>query len=141
MAELAPDRIWLHQLADLLKWYEDNFCAVGVQDPLDNFVKFTPERFPHLIKLRKKGSEKEVDNPQKQVIAIRSGLKNNGDFGGYDTERAQTFPWLKCAIERPTKILELTAQPLIGREKSGDVLYVKEFHKDFIVPRPQKRKF
>lgn len=127
VAEIAPNRIWLHELCDLLAWYEANLCSVGARDPRDYFVKFTPERFPHLIKLRRKGSNKEVKTPQKQVIAIRNGLKTNIDFGGYDCERAQTFPWILPAILRPTKILELTAQPLIGEEKAGDVLYVKEF--------------
>jgi hypothetical protein len=127
VAEIAPNRIWLHELVDLLSWYEANLCAVGARDPRDSFVKFSPDRFPHLIKLRRKGSEQEVNKPQKQVIAIRNGEKSNADFGGYDCERAQTFPWIPPAILRPTKILELIAQPLIGEERSGDILYVKEF--------------
>lgn len=127
MAENAPNRIWLHELSELLTWYEENLCAVGARDPRDHFVKFSPERFPHLIKLRRKGSTKEVKNPLKQVNAIRDKKKGNADFGGYECERAQTFPWILPAIQRPTKILELVAQSLIGDEKAGDVLYVKEF--------------
>jgi hypothetical protein len=127
VAEIAPNRIWLHELSELLAWYEDNLCAVGARDPRDYFVKFTPERFPHLIKLRRKGSNKEVNHPLRQVTAIRNGQKGNADFGGYECERAQTFPWILPAIMRPTKILQLIAQPLIGGEKSGDMLYVKEF--------------
>ena len=128
MAEDAPNRIWLHQLIDLLAWYEANLGAVGARDPQGNFVMFSPDRFPHLIKLKRKGSKKGVNRPQKQVIAIRNGTKTNADFGGYECERAQTFPWIIPAIERPTKILELIAQPLIGEEKVGDILYVKEFN-------------
>jgi hypothetical protein len=127
VAETAPDRIWLHQLIELLAWYEANLCAVGVRDPLDNFVKFTPERLPHLIKLKRKDSNKEVKHPLKQVNAIRSGAKTNADFGGYDAERAQTIPWIIPAIKNPTKIFELISQPLTGPEKSGDTIFLKEF--------------
>ncbi len=127
MAERAPDRIWLHELHDLLAWHEANLCANGIRDPRNFFVRFSPEHFPHLIKLLRKGSEKEVNSPQKQVNAIRAGTKTNADYGGYDGERAHALPWIVATIQRPTKILELSAQPLIGTPKAGDTIYIKEF--------------
>jgi hypothetical protein len=136
LAECPPDRIWLHDLRAMLEWYEQNLCGVELKDPRDHIVRFSIERFPHAIKLLQKNSTREVNNPGKQALAIKAGNKTNVDFGGYDTERAQTFPWVIPIIQRPTKILELRAQPLVGPEKAGDTLYVKEFH-----PTGRKYKF
>lgn len=126
--ECPPDRIWLYQLCDLLAWYEQNLCAVQLEDPRHQFVKFGIERFPHSIHLLKRNSRKEIDQPQKQALAIKNGTKTNADFGGYDAERAQTLPWIVPAILRPTRILKLIGQQLVGEEKAGDTIYVKEFH-------------
>lgn len=125
--EVAPDRIWLHQLCDLLAWYETNLCSKTLVDPRGCRVSFSIERFAHSIKLLNKSSRREVDNPKKQAQAIKEGRKTNADFGGYSTERAQTLTWIEPTILRPSRILELTAQPLIGPQKPGDTLYVKEF--------------
>lgn len=129
MAEYPPGRLWLHELREMLAWFENNLCENAIRDPRDHFVKFSPERFPHLIKLSKKNSDKLVRQPQKLVQAIRSGKKTNADFGGYDEERSQTLTWITPTILRPTKILELIAQPLVGDPKAGDTLYVKEFER------------
>lgn len=126
MPDRPPTRIWLHELSELLAWYEENLCAHQIRDPRNHFVKFSIERFPHLIKLLRKNG-KEVNEPQKQVKAIKEGRKVNADFGGYDEHRAQTLPWIRPTIETPTKIMELGAQPLIGDPKAGDTLYIKEF--------------
>jgi hypothetical protein len=128
--ETAPERIWLHQLRDMLEWYERNICAVEMRDPRGHVVRFSPERFPHLIKLLQKDSTREVNNPGKQVNAIRSGAKENRDFGGYEAERFQTLTWTAAIIARPTRILELMAPPLVGKPKAGDTIYVKEFRGD-----------
>jgi hypothetical protein len=127
LIEEAPNRIWLHELSEILNWYEQNLCAHKLTDPRGHSVGFSLERFPHLIKLLNKNSTREVEKPQKQALAIRDGRKNNRDFGGYDAERVQTLSWISAMILRPTRILELTAQPLVGQEKPGDTLYVKEF--------------
>jgi hypothetical protein len=128
IVEAPPRRIWLHELCELLEWYERNLCAAELRDPRGHVVKFGIERFPHLIKLYRKGSQELVPRPTKQALAIKAKTKGNNDFGGYDTERAQTLPWVVPVILRPTRILELMSQPLTGEEKSGDTLYVKEFH-------------
>jgi len=120
----------------MLEWYEVNLCAVELKDPRGHIVRFSVERFPHAIKLLQKNSTKEVNSPKKQALAIKAGTKTNADFGGYDTERAQTLSWAIPIIQRPTKILELRAQPLIGVPKAGDTLYVKEFS-----PTGRKYKF
>jgi hypothetical protein len=128
MADAAPHRIWLHELRELLEWYETNLVAVGARDCIGNFVMFTPDRFPHFIKLCSKNNPaKEVKKPQKEVIAIREGRKTNADYGGYHSERAQTMPWVIPAITAATKIMRLVAQPLVGEEKTGDLVYLKEF--------------
>jgi hypothetical protein len=136
LAERPPDRIWHHDLRAMLEWYEQNLCNVKLVDPRGHTVRFSIERFPHSIKLLRKNSTLEVNNPKKQALAIRAGAKTNADFGGYDTERVQTFPWVIPIIQRPTKIFELRAQPLIGPDKAGDTLYVKEFD-----PTGRKYKF
>jgi hypothetical protein len=34
---------------------------------------------------------------------------------------------MEAIICRPTRILELIAQPLVGQKKTGDTLYIKQF--------------
>jgi hypothetical protein len=126
-AEAPPSKLWKYELADLLQWYEENLCHPELRDPRGFRIHFGPERFPHLIKLLKKGSSKEVEKPDKQTKAIRSKLKVYADYGGYDTERAQTLPWIIPMILRPTMILEVIEKTLW--EKPGDTVYVKEFAK------------
>jgi hypothetical protein len=126
--ERPPQRIWLHDLREILAWYEQNLCAVELRDPQDHVVRFSLERFPHFIKLEPKGGG-ELKKPRKQVEAIKSSTKSNADFGGYSADRVQTLPWVTAIIARPTKILELASQPLIGDKKAGDTLYVKEFQR------------
>jgi hypothetical protein len=125
--ERPPQKLWMHELYDMLCWYENNLCAAQLVDPRGAQHMFSPERFPHMIKLLKFNSEKEVDNPQQVVMAIRNREKRNSDFGGYDTERAQTLPWIIPTILRPTAILEVVERTLW--EKPGDTLYLKEFEK------------
>jgi hypothetical protein len=122
-AEAPPNRIWLHELAEMLAWYEKTLCEAELRDPRGHRVKFAPERFPHLIKLLKKGSKNEVENPQRVVNEIRSGLKKNADFGGYHAERFQGLSWMSAIIQRPTRILEVSTL----LKKPGDTLYLKEF--------------
>ena len=124
--EAAPNRIWLHELHELLAWYETNLCDVDLIDPRGHKVSFSLEHFPHLIKLLQKGSDREVNKPRKQAQAIKARTKGNVDFGGYETERAQTLPCIAAIILRPTKIMELITQPLAA-QKAGETLYVKEF--------------
>jgi hypothetical protein len=126
--ERPPQRIWLHELRDILAWYEQNLCAVELRDPRGHIVRFSLERFPHFIKLEPKAG-KALRKAQKHVSEIKDGSKCNADFGGYSEERVQTLPWIIPIIARPTKILELAAQPLIGDKKAGDTLYVKEFQR------------
>ena len=125
--EVAPARIWLHDLREMLAWYEKNLCEPEFLDPRGHRVQVTPERFPHCIQLLQKNSTFEVNNPQKHVLAIKEGTASNEDFGGYDTERAQTLGWIPYVIQRPSRILELITQPLIGKKKAGDTLYIKRF--------------
>lgn len=124
-AEVPPAKIWLHDLREMLAWYEQNLCKANFRDPRGHKVAFSPEHFPHLIKLCQKGSGREVNKPQKVVTQIRDGAKRNCDFGGYHPERFHSLSWMVAIIERPTKILESTTL----FDKSGDTLYVKEFEK------------
>jgi hypothetical protein len=126
--EAAPARIWLHDLREMLKWYEDNLCGAEFTDPREDQVKFPIERFLHFIKLRQKGSLREITkDAQKHIEAIRSGTKTLADYHDYELYRVQTFPQLSATVLRPTKILELIAQPLLGPKRKGDTLYVKQF--------------
>ena len=127
VVESAPERLWLHDLREILAWYEQNICAVEFRDPRGHQVKFSSDRFPHLIKLLQRGSDLEVVNPQKHVLAIKTGAKAYQDYGGYDEERVQTLSWTPAIILRPTRILELVAQPLVGPKKAGDTVYIKQF--------------
>jgi hypothetical protein len=80
-----------------------------------------------MIKLLQKDSPFEVNNPQRQIEDIRSGRKANADYGGYQTYRFQRFTSLHAIIARPDQILEMIAQPIIGKKRSGDTLYIKQF--------------
>jgi hypothetical protein len=122
-----PAKLWKPDLRDILFRYEENLCNADLIDPRGMRVKFAPERFPHLIKLMDAASGQEVRKPQKEVEAIRNGLKGNADFGGYDIERAKTLPWILPLISEPSSILEV-AEPTLW-EKPGDTLIVKEFEK------------
>ena len=123
--EALHPRIWLHDLREMLLWYEQNICEAEFRDLRGQQVKFTIERFPHLIKLLQKDSTLEVTNPQKHVRAIKDGMKNIRDYGGYQPYRFQRFTSLHAIISRPTKIFELIAQRLAGRV--GNTIYVKQF--------------
>jgi hypothetical protein len=122
-----PNRLWKHQLPEMLAWYKENLCDVDLRDPRDNRLIFSLERFPHMIKLLRRGSDLEVERPQKVIRAIMEGTKSNGDFGGYDEERAQTLTWIPLIISEPSMILEVVEKTLW--EKPGDTIYVKEFDK------------
>lgn len=132
MSEQAPERIWLHDLREMLLWYEEHLCVPVFLDFRQRRVQFRSESFPHLIKLLQKDSKREVNNPQKHVSDIRDRIKTNADYGGYQTYRFQRFTALSLLITRPDFVLEMVAQPMIGKKRSGDTLYVKEFRN---VPR------
>jgi hypothetical protein len=125
--EKPPSKLWLHELSDLLGWYQQNLCAAHLEDPRGHVLVFSLERFPHLIKLLRKDSDNEVSEPQKHVARIRSGQSRNGDYGGYDQERAQTLSWIPAMIARPTMIVEVVERTLW--EKPGDTVYLKQFNK------------
>jgi hypothetical protein len=122
-----PAKLWKPDLQDILEWYEQHLCGMDLFDPRGIRVRFAPERFPHLIKLLDASSGQEVRKPQKEVEAIRQGLKRNADFGGYDVERAKTLPWIPLVVAEPSSILEV-AEPSLWA-KPGDTLLVKEFEK------------
>jgi len=122
-----PQKLWKHELADIFAWYQTNLCEAELYDPRGHRLIFAPERFPHMIKLLIKGSDREVNAPQDVVKAIQNGTRGNADFGGYDAERAQTLTWIPQIIQQPSMILEVTEKTLW--EKPGDTLYVKEFEK------------
>lgn len=123
-----PQRLWKHQLPELLDWYLRNLCEVELRDPRGKQLIFSPERFPHMIKLLRFGSTSEVNHPQKIVRAILEGTKSNPDFGGYDTERAQTLTWIPSIVREPSMILEVVEKTIW--EKPGDTIFVKEFDKN-----------
>jgi hypothetical protein len=126
--ETAPARIWLYELRDMLKWYEENICSVEFLDPRGHQVKFPVERFLHLIKLQEKGTRVEItDDIQKHIEAIRGGCNTLADYHGCELYRFQTFPQLEATVRRPTKILELIARSLVGPKRTGDTLYIKQF--------------
>jgi hypothetical protein len=122
-----PQKLWKHELCDILAWYEHNLCGVDLRDPRGKRVSFSSDRLPHLVKLLNKESGKEAKGAQKIVEAIRRGEKTNQDFGGYDAERAQTLTWIPLLIVEPTLILEVVERTIW--EKPGDTLLVKEFNK------------
>lgn len=127
-APRPPRKLWKPELRDILEWYEENLCKADLVDPRGMRVRFAAERFPHLVKLLDPISKREVRRPQNVVEAIRSGVKGNADFGGYDTERAKTLPWIPLLVTEPSQILEVI-EPTLW-EKPGDTLIVKEFDKE-----------
>jgi hypothetical protein len=126
-ASRPPQQLWKTQIEDILAWYEENLCGVELYDPRGKRIKFSPERFPHFIKLLDPVTRKDVSRPQKEVEAIRLGKKGNADYGGYDGERARTLPWIPSIVQEPSQILEVAEPSFWG--KPGDTLIVKEFVK------------
>lgn len=126
-ASRPPQKLWKPQIEDILAWYEENLCGVVLYDPRGKRIKFSPERFPHFIKLLDRATGLDVRRPQEEVDAIRAGRKGNADYGGFDVERARTLPWIPSTIQAPSQILEVAEPSLWG--KPGDTLIVKEFDK------------
>ena len=122
--ERPPARLPKLTLPNLLNWYIKNLCEPEFYDPRGYRVLFTPERFPHLIKLRKR-SGIDVNEPSKAVSKILAGRLTDSDFGGYDAERASGLSWIAPIVLRPSKVMEVSG--LFG--KAGDTLLVKEFQK------------
>ncbi len=127
LVEAIHPRILLHELRDMLHWYEEQICSATFVDPRGHRVQFRPEQFPHLIKLLQKGSQREVNNPQQHILDIKNGRKANADYGGYQPYRFQRLTSIHAIIARPDEILELIARPIVGKKRSGDTLYIKEF--------------
>jgi hypothetical protein len=123
--ECPPVRLPRCSLSELLDWYIKNLCDAEILDPRGYRVLFTPERFPHLIKLVKK-SGKPVSKPAKVVKQILNGELCEADFGGFDQERAFGLTWIRPIIERPTKIIAASGELF---DKAGDTLLVKQFKK------------
>jgi len=123
MAERPPPRIRIQGLANLLRWYERNLCETELIDRRGHRVKFAPERFPYLIKLRNREGGK-LSNPKWHVERIRAGELTDRDFGGFEAERAETLSWLPPMILRHTLIARNSHRVI-----PGDELYVKEFDK------------
>jgi len=111
----------------MLLWYEQNLCAPVFNDFRGHRVQFRPESFAHLIKLFQKGATIEITKPQKHIERIRNGQSTNAGFGGYEAYRFQRFRSLPLIIARPNVVLELIAQPVVGKRRTGDTLYIKEF--------------
>jgi hypothetical protein len=86
-------------------------------------VLFTPERFAHLISLKKPGGG-DVTEGQKEANKIRARQKTNADYGGFEQERAQTLTWIENIIAQPTII---QVRSLLPRTHPGTDLYYKEF--------------
>ena len=125
--EEAPRSLWIHDIAEMLEWFELNLCGKEIRDPRGHRINFSIEHFCHSVKLLKKNSDREVDEPKKQALAIKAGKKGNQDFNGYDEERVRTLGWTAVTIQRPTRILESVSQLLLGKRRAGDTLYIKEF--------------
>jgi hypothetical protein len=127
VSEKAPECIWLHDLREMLLWYKAHLCAPNFLDFRGHRVQFRDESFPHLIKLLQKDSTREVKNPQKHILEIQNGTATNADYGGYQAYRFRRFTALPMIIERPDSVLELTGQRMVGKKRSGDTLYIKQF--------------
>lgn len=121
--EKPVPKLQIYDLLDLLEWWESNLCGQQFIDPRGWEIRFSVERFPHFIKLLKE-SGRDVDRPQNEIEDIKKKIKSNGDYGGYQQERAATLSWLPQMIKRPTFIVENA-----GLFRGGDTLYIKEFDK------------
>jgi hypothetical protein len=121
--EIPPSKLLITDLAELLKWFEENLCGKCFRDPRGHEVRFDCSRFPYMIKLVNTHGQK-LNKPAKIVERIKAGKLGNADFGGYSVERAHTLCWIPATILRPTYIARNKSLVVPGQE-----LYVKEFEK------------
>jgi hypothetical protein len=89
-------------MLELFEWYRINVCETEVTETRGHRIKFLPENFVHLIKLKNKYG-KEPKNARKTLEEIRRGriqLKT----GQFDAQRASELSWACLIAREPDRI-------------------------------------
>lgn len=92
----------LDSISDLLDWYCLNVCAAEINDCRGFRVKFLPENFIHLIKLKNKFG-KEPRNARMALEDIRRG-RIRLKAGQFSPQRAEELSWAVLTAREPDVI-------------------------------------
>jgi hypothetical protein len=126
---MPPDLLPLNSIQELLQWYEQNLCAVMLQDPRGCRVRFRRETFIHLLQLKTKYGD-EPKNKRLTLDQIRSG-RIQLVAGRFDPQRTQELSWASAIATSPDVICE--NWQALG---TGGEAYVKNFGS---IEQPQYR--
>ena len=86
----------------LLEWYRINVCNTEITDVRGHRMKFLPENFIHLIKLRNKFGKE----PRNASLALKDIVRGRIVFkaGHFDATRAKELSWAKLIVQKPDRI-------------------------------------
>jgi hypothetical protein len=118
--EITPALIPLESIRNVLRWYKLNVCDAELRDPRGYRVRFLPENFIHLIKLRTKFDEE----PKNARLALEEIERGRIQFvgGRFDPQRAPEISWIPSIATEPLMIVPNWVA--MGR---GDEAYIKNF--------------
>ena len=120
LRSMPPTPLALSSIQEILDWYEQNLCRVELRDPRGYRVRFKPENFVHLIKLKNK-YRKEPRNLRLVLEKIKAG-ELHFVAGRFDPQRTAELSWASEIAVNPGNIC--TNWQALGR---GNEAYVKDF--------------
>ena len=123
IAALRQALLPLDDTRELLRWYRLNLCEIEIRDPRGHRVRFLPENFVHLIKLRNKYDQE----PKNAGLALQEIERGRIKFvaGRFDPQRASELSWIANLVVAPWRIVE--NWQTLGR---GDEAYIRNFGTD-----------
>jgi hypothetical protein len=98
----VPETLPLDSMLTLFEWYRTNVCETEITEVRGFRIKFLPENFIHLIKLKNKYN-KEPKNARLALDEIRRG-RVNFKAGQFDPQRAKELSWASLIAREPDRI-------------------------------------
>ena len=123
VGRINPALLPLHDMRDLLRWYQLNLCDAVILDPRGFRVRLLPANFIHLIKLTNKYGD-EPKNPQMALEEIERG-RIRLIAGRFDPQRASELSWIRLLASDPWRIA--SNWQALGR---GGEAYIRNFGTD-----------
>lgn len=120
VGRINPALLPLHDMRELLRWYQLNLCDAVILDPRGFRVRFLAANFVHLIKLTNKYGE-EPRNARKALEEIGRG-RIKFTAGRFDSQRASELSWVRLLASDPWRIVP--NWQALGR---GDEAYIRNF--------------
>jgi hypothetical protein len=99
---IIPDTLPLNSLVEIFDWYRTNLCTTRLEDPRGFRIRFVPETFVHLIKLKNKFG-REPKNARMTIDQIRRGRIKLRE-GNHDAQRACELSWARLIVTEPDRI-------------------------------------